>query len=78
MKFAGADPRPRVSGAEELPGKVNYFIGNDPAKWRAGVVTYAKVRYESVYPGVDVILLRQPAPVGIRLRACARRGLPEH
>ncbi len=32
MKLAGSNPQPRVVGLEELPGKVNYFIGNDPAK----------------------------------------------
>src|SRR3989442_854067 len=32
MRFVGANPEPRVSGLEELPGKANYFIGNDPAR----------------------------------------------
>src|SRR5438445_2721836 len=31
MGFAGAALKSRVSGLEELPGKANYFIGNDPA-----------------------------------------------
>ena len=44
-----------MTGAEELPGKANYFLGNDPSKWRTNVPTYAKVRYESVYPGVDLV-----------------------
>ena len=55
MRFVGADSEPRVSGEEESPGKANYFIGNDPAKWRRNVPTYAKVRYENVYPGVDLV-----------------------
>jgi len=42
-------------GEEQLPGMANYFIGNDPAKWHTGVPTYAKVRYPSVYPGVDLV-----------------------
>ena len=42
MKFAGADSRAVVAGADELPGKVNYFIGNKPKKWRTNVPTYAK------------------------------------
>jgi VCBS repeat-containing protein len=44
-----------VSGQDELPGKVNYFIGNDPKKWRANVPTYAKVAYRDVYPGIDLV-----------------------
>ena len=44
-----------MTGEEELPGKVNYFIGHDPAKWHTDVTTYAKVRYEEVYPGIDLV-----------------------
>jgi Beta-propeller repeat len=37
---------------EPLPGMVNYFIGNDPAKWRTTIPTYAKVQYQDAYPGI--------------------------
>ena len=50
-----ANPAAKVTGEEELPGKINYLIGKDPAKWRTGVATYAKVRYEQVYPGIDLV-----------------------
>ena len=55
MKLVGANPAPRVSGLEELPGRSNYFIGNDPTKWRTDVPHYAKVQYKDVYPGVDLV-----------------------
>jgi Beta-propeller repeat/Abnormal spindle-like microcephaly-assoc'd, ASPM-SPD-2-Hydin len=55
MRLVGADPKAKILGAEELPGKTNYFIGNDPKKWRTNVPTYAEVKYESVYPGVDLV-----------------------
>ena len=55
MSMVGADPKPLVSGLEELDGKANYFIGNDPSKWRTNVPTYAKVHYRSVYPGIDLV-----------------------
>src|SRR5215510_13746024 len=55
MKLLGANPRPQVAGVNQLPGKTNYFIGNDPKKWRKDIPTYAKVKYEAVYPGVDVV-----------------------
>jgi hypothetical protein len=51
----GANHESRMVGQEELPGKANYFIGNDPAKWRTNVPTYAKVQYENVYPGIDLV-----------------------
>jgi len=55
MKFVGANARAEVTGLEELTGKSNYFIGNDPTKWRTNVPNYAKVKYADVYPGVDVV-----------------------
>src|SRR6266516_2876737 len=55
MSIVGAAPAPLVGGLEELPGKANYFIGNDPAKWRTNVPTYAKVHYREVYPGIDLV-----------------------
>jgi hypothetical protein len=54
LRLEGARPDGGVIGREELPGKANYFIGNDPTKWRTNVPTYAKVRYHDVYPGVDL------------------------
>jgi hypothetical protein len=55
MQLVNANPAPRVSGQERLPGKVNYFMGNDPARWRTDLPTYAKVQYTNVYPGVDLV-----------------------
>src|SRR2546422_760404 len=55
MKLLGANPAPAVAGVGKLPGKSNYFVGNDPKKWRANVLTYAKVEYRDVYPGVNLV-----------------------
>ena len=55
LKNVGANPDPEITGLEELPGKSNYFIGNDPDKWQANVPNYAKVRVKSVYPGIDLV-----------------------
>ncbi|HXJ89376.1 MAG TPA: SBBP repeat-containing protein [Candidatus Binatia bacterium] len=55
MKIAGASSLVRLTGADLLPGKSNYFIGNDPGKWRTGVPQFARVRYENVYPGINLV-----------------------
>ncbi|MBI2780064.1 MAG: SBBP repeat-containing protein [Gammaproteobacteria bacterium] len=55
MKLAGANPSPKITGIERQPGQSNYFIGNDPNKWRAQVPRYARVTYQDVYPGVDLV-----------------------
>ena len=55
MKLAGANSSAEISGMEQLQGASNYFIGNDPKKWRTAVPNYAKIRYQDVYPGVDLV-----------------------
>ena len=55
MRLAGANATAQMMGLEELPGKSNYFIGNDSTKWRSGVPNYEKVKYTNVYPGVDLV-----------------------
>lgn len=55
MRLVGANRSAQVTRLDELPGKSNYFIGNDPAKWRVNVPTYAKVKYDQVYRGIDLV-----------------------
>src|SRR5580704_3011769 len=55
MLLAGANSAAAVTGDSQLPGKSNYFIGSDPAKWHSGIPQFAKVRYQGVYPGVDLV-----------------------
>jgi len=45
----------KLTGLERLPTRTNYFIGNDPRKWKTNVPNYAKVKYSAVYPGVDLV-----------------------
>ena len=51
----GARSHLNVEGLEPLPGKSNYFIGNDPAHWHTSVPQYAKVKAAGVYPGIDLV-----------------------
>ncbi|MHC4955292.1 MAG: DUF7948 domain-containing protein [Planctomycetota bacterium] len=55
LALVGANDSARVAGAEPLPGKANYFLGNDPKRWLRNVPTYRRVRYEQVYHGVDLV-----------------------
>lgn len=55
MRLVGANAHARVEGLDELRGKSNYLIGNDPKRWHVNVPDYAKVKYERVYRGVDLI-----------------------
>ncbi len=55
FRLVGANKNPVALGEDMQPGRVNYFIGNDPAQWHTKVPTYARVRYKNVYPGIDLI-----------------------
>lgn len=55
MEFLGANSQATAVGLEELPGKVNYFIGNKESKWRTDIPTFAKVKYEDIYPDIDLV-----------------------
>jgi uncharacterized repeat protein (TIGR01451 family) len=55
LRLIGSNPKAVVAGQDELPGKANYFIGNDPSQWRANISTFAKVAMRDVYRGVDLV-----------------------
>ena len=54
VQFAGARRSSRVTGVDQLPGRVNYLRGSDPAEWRTNVPTYAGAHTSSLYRGVDI------------------------
>lgn len=55
LRLVGADPAANGVGESKLPGRVNYFRGRDPRGWQIDVPTYRSVRYQAVYPGVDLV-----------------------
>jgi hypothetical protein len=55
LRVHGANHASIPTAEDPLPGRVNYFIGNDPSRWRTNIATYNKVRYAGVYPGIDLI-----------------------
>jgi hypothetical protein len=54
LRFAGANANPTLAPGKRLGGVLNYYIGNDPAKWRTNVPMYAGIVYQDLYPGVDL------------------------
>jgi hypothetical protein len=55
MGLEGANPAAEITGVDRLPGKVNYFIGNNPKEWHTDVPAYARVKYTGIYAGVDLM-----------------------
>ena len=54
LSFVGANPKLQILPGTQLPGTVNYFLGNDPAKWRTNLPTYGGITYSGLYPGIDL------------------------
>ncbi len=65
--------RPLVwKGAERLAGETNYFLGNDPAKWRTHVPQFGSASTRGAIPGVDLIVYGSARSPRIRPAGCAR------
>ncbi|MHB0874921.1 MAG: DUF7948 domain-containing protein [Anaerolineae bacterium] len=54
LLFVGANPNAILTTAEELPGKVNLLLGNDPAQYVTNLPTYSRLVYHHLYPGIDL------------------------
>jgi hypothetical protein len=54
LTFPGASPA-SIEGVAPLHGKVNFLLGNDPARWAQDLQAYEKVIYRDLYPGIDMI-----------------------
>jgi hypothetical protein len=55
MRLLGANGDAAMHGTEPLSGKANYFLGNEPAGWRAGVPLFGKVHVQDIYRGIDLV-----------------------
>ena len=59
LRFLGANRNVAIRGERPGPGRVNYLLGNDPAKWRTGLRTYERVVYRDLWPGIDMVFTGQ-------------------
>ena len=55
MRLVGANPSAAVMGREELPGKSNSFHRQRFQEMAYERAEFAKVNYQNVYPGVDLV-----------------------
>jgi Beta-propeller repeat len=52
LEFSGCEKDSEVFPSGRLPGKSNYFIGDDANRWHAGVAHYTRVDISEIYPGI--------------------------
>ena len=61
LLLEGANVNARARGEERLRSTSNYFLGADRKEWKTGIPNYRKVRFEGVYPGIDLLYYGNPA-----------------
>ena len=55
MRFEGAHASSETIGLNKTESKSNYFIGSNPKNWQTGISNFEKVKYESIYDGIDLV-----------------------
>jgi len=55
MRVVAANPAASINPSDRLESTSNYFLGNDPAKWRTNVPNFERVRYRGIYRGIDLV-----------------------
>lgn len=54
MRYIDPNPAVDITGSTRLPGNANYFLGNDPTKWKTDVSTFRSIAYDDLYHGIDL------------------------
>jgi hypothetical protein len=55
LRLIGSNAETRISSFELAEGRSNYLLGSDPSLWIQGVPNYSRLKYEGVYPDIDLI-----------------------
>ena len=55
MRLVNGEPQPGIRGENRLRSNSHYLRGTDPSHWQVNIPTFSRVRYQQVYPGVDLI-----------------------
>ncbi|WP_118974338.1 gliding motility-associated C-terminal domain-containing protein [Taibaiella koreensis] len=54
MKWLGANEQALTEGSKKQSYYHNYFLGNDPSRWKSKVGVFGNVDYKGLYPGIDL------------------------
>lgn len=76
LSFLGANRHPRLVPVEPANTTVSYFLGNDPAQWQPDVPVWHSVRYDDLYPEVDLVITTVGGAIELRQEARAGAHTP--
>lgn len=54
MTMEGANSNVSIRGVKQQPNYNNYYLGNDPRKWKTGIHPYLGLEYNEVYRNIDM------------------------
>jgi hypothetical protein len=69
MRLIGSNPEAAISGIDRLPIRTNYLLGSTARTWNTKIASFARVLYQEVYPGVDLIYYNKDGNLEYDLRA---------
>lgn len=72
MRILNGSSAMSIEATGERGRRFNFFLGNDPARWRSGVPAFDEVLYREVWEGIDLRL--RPDEEGLRYELLARPG----
>ena len=55
LELLGANRDAKAEARDLLPGRSNYYIGNEASFWHEDVPQFQQVAFHSVYPGIDLV-----------------------
>ncbi|HKH48952.1 MAG TPA: hypothetical protein VKM72_30165 [Thermoanaerobaculia bacterium] len=56
LRWLDADPAPRVKTEGRLSGRVQFFLGEEPASFQIEAPLWSRIRLERLWPGIDLEL----------------------
>src|SRR5882724_11543892 len=77
IELEGANREARAYPEHLLPGVSHYIRGSDPTHWLWDVPHYSSVRYENIYPGIDLVYhasLENTSHGNVEFDFCLRPG----
>jgi len=54
LSLPGSAASPAIVAQEPIPARTEYMVGRRQ-NWHTGIASYSRIRYSSVYPGVDLV-----------------------
>lgn len=54
LLLLGGNPEAQLQGLEPLLGRSHYLTGNRSEEWQTDIRHFARAKYQTVYPGIDL------------------------